>query len=250
MLDGKTVLVIGATSGIGRAASALFAGQGASVIAAGRRVERGDAVEREAEAAGGSARFIRADLADDGSLDSLFATIRRDYPRLDAAFNNAGVQPTPGPLHEYSDEVFDQVFRTNVRGLFRCLKAELAIMKDQGGGAICNTSSIAGLRAFQANGIYTASKHAIVGLTKSAAIDSAQFGVRVNCICPGATESEMMQETVATRPGGLAATVAPIPMKRAGRPEEPAAAAAWLLSDMASFVTGVTVPVDGVSIIR
>jgi NAD(P)-dependent dehydrogenase (short-subunit alcohol dehydrogenase family) len=137
-----------------------------------------------------------------------------------------------------------------VRGTFRCLRHELRIMCAQGAGSIVNTASIAGLRAFYTNGIYTASKHAIVGLTKAAAIDCAAFGVRVNCVCPGATHSEMMQDLVANRPGGIEATVASIPMKRVARPDEPAKAAAWLLSDAASFVTGDTLVVDGGSIIR
>jgi NAD(P)-dependent dehydrogenase (short-subunit alcohol dehydrogenase family) len=245
LLDNKIVVVIGATSGIGRAAVGLFVKEGARLIAVGRRGSRGAEIEREGKELGGDVRFVQADIADSKSLDNLFGIIRNEYPRLDGAFNNAGIQPMPMLLQDTPDEVFDHVFGVNARGTFQCLRHELKIMTAQKSGAIVNTSSIAGIRGFMTNGVYTASKHAVIGLTKVAAIESAALGVRVNCVLPGGTKSEMMEELMTRRAGGLEATIAGIPMKRTGKPSEPAAAAAWLLSDMASYITGAIVAVDG-----
>lgn len=234
LLDGKTILVTGASAGIGRAACDLFEREGATVIGTARRPP-----------AGGMARFIAADLARPAEVDRLFATIEAEHGALDGAFNNAGISQDAIPLPDTPPELFDSVFDINVRAMWLCLRHELRIMRARKRGAIVNTASIAGLRGYRGLSVYTASKHAVIGLTKAAALDAAEYGVRVNCICPGTTRSGMMERQMLTRPGGEAATLKTIPLNRIAQPAEQANAAAWLLSDAASFVTGDAMVVDG-----
>ena len=242
---GKTVLIIGASSGIGRAAVGLFASRGATVIAAARRADKTEAAVAEACAAGGTATYVPCDISDEGSIEALFDRIGRDHGRLDCAFNNAGVEAPHALLPDTPLDTFDAVFRTNVRGTWLCMRHEMRMMRAQGYGAIVNTSSIAGLVGFPGASAYVASKHAIVGMTKSASLDLAAQGIRVNCICPGATRSEMSLRWAERLPDGEAGLAAHNPMQRIGEAIEPAEAAAFLLSDRSAFINGVALVVDG-----
>ena len=245
LLAGKRILVTGASSGIGRDAALLFSREGASVIATARRAAEGAALIGEIERAGGTGMFIRCDISRPQEVDALFKTLGERFDGLDGAFNNASISQDALPLTETTPELFDAVFNTNVRGTLLCLRQELKIMLAQGWGAIVNTASIAGMRGYAGLSVYSSSKHAVIGLTKVAALEGAARGVRVNCICPGTTRTPMMEQQMLTRAGGEAATVAGIPLRRLAQPREQASAAAWLLSDHASFVTGDVMVVDG-----
>ena len=247
---GKTVLVVGASSGIGQAAAIQLGREGASVIVAARRTARGQETVDTITAAGGSAWFQIVDIGDEASIDAMFAAIEARHDRLDAALNNAGTEGDPAPLPDLAIAEFDRVMNINVRGTWLCLRHETRIMRAQGFGSIVNTSSIAGLVGFPMSSAYTASKHAVVGLTKSAALDFAETGVRVNCLCPGGTTTEMSARFVARVPGGEPAAAQGVPMKRFGRVEELAEAAVFMLSDAASYMTGSVMTVDGGSTAR
>lgn len=239
---GKTVLVTGASTGIGRAVAEQLGRDGAQVILTARREAEGRAAAAQV---GGGAVFMRCDLADPASIDALFANIETRFGGLDGAVNNAGRTQDAVPLHRTPVEEYDAVMNVNIRGLWLSLRHEMRLLEQRGGGAIVNVASIAGLRGFPGLSLYVASKHAVIGMTKSAALDVAALGIRVNCLCPGTTRTEMMEMQMETRPGGEAKTVAGIPLGRASDPAEQAAAAIWLLGSEASFVTGQCLVVDG-----
>lgn len=243
--EGRIVLVTGATSGIGRAAVLELVARGARVVAAGRREDLGRELVAEVRAAGGDALFVPCDVTGEASVDALFARIETVYGRLDAAFNNAGTESDQTPVPDTPVETFDQVFALNVRGTFLCLRHEMRIMRTQQRGAIVNTASIAGIIGYANSAVYAASKHAIVGMTKSAGIEFPAQGVRVNCLLPGATRSAMSQRWADRMEGGETAMAAAIPMKRLGTPDEQASVAVFLLSDAAAYMTGASVVVDG-----
>ena len=245
LLAGKRILITGASSGIGRDAALLFAREGALVIATARREPEGETLIAEILEQGGQGAFFRSDISVPGEVDALFEAIRRQFGGLDGAFNNAAMTQDAIPLSETPLELYETVYNTNVRGTLLCLQQELKIMLKQGSGAIVNTASIAGVRGYAGLSLYSSSKHAVIGLTKVAALEGAAGGVRVNCICPGTTRTAMQEKQMLTRPGGAAATIASIPLRRMAQPREQASAAAWLLSDNASFVTGDTMIVDG-----
>ncbi len=242
---GRVVLITGASSGTGRAAALLIGGRGAHVIVAARRHTEGQDTVDRIVAAGGSGEYVAVDLTNAESIDTLFASITSKHGRLDGAFNNAGVEVDAAPLPDMPVTAFDQVFSTNVRGTWLCLGHEMRIMQAQGHGAIVNTSSVAGIVGFANRSVYTASKHAIVGMTKSAALEVAHLGIRINCLLPGGVQTDMSTRWVSRVPGGYDALAEGIPMKRWGMPEEIAEAAAWLLSDAASYMTGANLVVDG-----
>jgi NAD(P)-dependent dehydrogenase (short-subunit alcohol dehydrogenase family) len=244
-LEGKRILVTGASSGIGREAALLFAREGATVIAAARRQAQGESLIAQLREMGCEGSFIRCDIAVPQDVDALFDVIGKRYGGLDGAFNNAAASQDATPLADTPLEVYQAVYDTNVRGTFLCLRHELKMMIRQRAGAIVNTGSIAGMRGYAGLSVYSSSKHAVIGLTRVAALEGAAHGVRVNCVCPGTTRTEMFEQQMRTRPGGEAATVAGIPMGRMSEPREQAAAVAWLLSDQASFVTGDIMVVDG-----
>jgi A-factor type gamma-butyrolactone 1'-reductase (1S-forming) len=251
--EGKVVLVTGANSGIGRAAAELFAADGASVVLAGRRAERGESVARAIRESGGEATFFRADVADARSVELLIEQAVRRYGRIDCAFNNAGVAgETFKDTASQSEETWNEVININLRGVWLCMKYELPHMQRQGGGAIVNTASIYAHEGSDF-GIapYVASKHGVVGLTRAAAVEFASRGVRVNAISPGITLTEMTAPGLQAAREEFTANVRQrVPLARMAEPVEIARAALWLCSDEAAYVTGATLPVDGGWLVR
>ncbi|HXG22788.1 MAG TPA: SDR family oxidoreductase [Methylomirabilota bacterium] len=246
LLKDKVALVTGAGSGIGRATALAFHREGAKVVVSDVAVESGEETVRLIKQAGGDAVFVKADVSQAADVEALVKTVVRTYGRLDCAHNNAGV-PGPNKLTvDITEEKWNQVIAVNLTGVWLCMKFELAQMAKQGSGAIVNTSSDAGLIGLRRGAAYVASKHGVIGLTKTAALEYAKTGIRVNAVCPGPIDTPMLRgsggerverfidKMVAAQPGG-----------RLGKPEEIAEAVVWLCSDAASFVTGHALPVDG-----
>jgi NAD(P)-dependent dehydrogenase (short-subunit alcohol dehydrogenase family) len=240
----QTVLITGALTGIGRAAALAFARQGDRVIVSGRQAEAGETLAAELRTLGAEAEFIQADVRrDDEVRDLVDRTVAR-FGRLDAAVNNAGTEGRPGPVTQQTAESYAATFDTNVLGTVLSMKHELRVMQAQGAGSIINISSTFGHDGGANASIYSASKHAVEGLTKSVAIEVAGSGVRVNAVAPGATETGMLNRFTgnAENKAGL---VAKVPMKRAASPDEIANAAVFFASPAASFITGQILSVDG-----
>jgi NAD(P)-dependent dehydrogenase (short-subunit alcohol dehydrogenase family) len=246
VMDGKAGLVTGAASGIGRACAIRFAREGAAVVVADLESARagGEQTVRAIVDSGGEAEFFACDVARADDNEALVARVVERFDRLDFAHNNAGIG-VHRLLHETADEDFDRVIAVNLRGTFLGMKHQIAQMLLQGGGAIVNTSSNAGLRAVMMLSAYTASKHGILGLTKNAAVEYANDGIRVNAVCPGAIMTPLMSAQPLERQKEI---LAPQALTRFGEPEEVAAAVVWLCSADASFVTGVALPVDAGSV--
>jgi len=244
-LEDKVVIVTGAAQGIGEAAARLFAAEGARVLAGDLNAKQADAVVESIRKDGGDIRFVRTDVSDPADARRLVASALEAHGRLDGAFNNAGIVGEAKPLHEYTIEEFDAIHGVNVRGVFHCLKAEIPALLEAGGGAIVNMCSTLGLIGLPGFAAYVSSKHAVAGLTKVAALDYAQQGIRVNAIAPGVVRTPGVVEIMDATPGGEDAFRAPIPMGRLGTPEEIAEVALWLLSDHAPFVTGTVLTADG-----
>jgi NAD(P)-dependent dehydrogenase (short-subunit alcohol dehydrogenase family) len=245
MLRRKVTLVTGAANGIGRAAALLFARYGAHVVVSDVDRDGGEAVRAEIEAMGREAIFVRADIARSADVAALVGAAVARWGRLDGAFNNAGINGKIGALVDGDEAEWERTVGVNLKGTWLCMKHELAQMVKQGGGAIVNNSSVAGLVAFPGLAIYTATKHGIVGLTKAAALEHATQGIRVNVLCTGLVRTQLSMSAV--REGFMTEEqlVALEPVGRLASPEEVAEAAAWLLSERASFVTGHTMTVDG-----
>lgn len=222
----------------------MFAHRGAVVVLTARREERLRDLVAELRGKGAEAAHHGVDVRDGEQVRRAVRYAVREYGRLDAAFNNAGAGLAKTPMHLMSDADYDLVTDTNLRGVWNCMRHEITAMLENGSGAIVNTSSVGGLVASSAAAPYIAAKHAVIGLTKAAAVEYAPHGIRVNAIAPGLTRSEMTDDWLATAPAGHGAR-RPAPQQRAADPEEVAEAAAWLCSDKASFVTGATLAVDG-----
>jgi NAD(P)-dependent dehydrogenase (short-subunit alcohol dehydrogenase family) len=243
-MTSQVVLITGALTGIGRASAIAFANEGASIIAAGRHDTEGNALEAELRDLGADAQFIRADVRYEDDLRNLLDAAIARFGRLDVAVNNAGTEGKPGPVTEQTAASYTAMFETNVLGTLLSLKHELRVMQPQGSGSIVNISSTMGERGAPNLSLYTASKHAVEGLTKSAAIEAAAFGVRVNAVAPGPTETAMLDRLTGT-PEKKAAFFAAIPLKRASKPQEIADAILFLASAKASFITGQILRVNG-----
>ena len=238
------VLITGALAGIGRATALAFARQGARLVVSGRRDDAGRALAGELRELGVEAEFIRADVRHEADVEALVAGTLARFGRLDVAVNNAGTEGTLTPLTDLSVASYAAVFDTNVLGTVLSLKHELRAMREQGSGAIVNLSSTMGHRGAANASLYVASKHAVEGLTKTAALEGAPLGIRVNAVAPGPVDTEMLARLTG---GGerKAALVAGVPMKRAGTPEEIAQAIVWLASEHAGFLTGQVIDVNG-----
>ena len=246
MFVSKVALVTGAGSGIGRATALAFAREGASVVVADIAAESGTQTVARIRDTGGDATFVQVDVSQAVEVEALVRTTVQTYGRLDYAHNNAGIEGVLAPLLDYPDEVFDRVLAVNLKGVWLCLKREISQMLAQGGGAIVNTASVAGLRGSPTLPAYNVSKFGVVGLTKSVALAYASRGVRINAVCPGVIDTPMVGRADELTQGGFSERGrARTPLSRLGSPEEVAAAVTWLCSDAASFLTGVALPVDG-----
>ena len=238
------VLITGALTGIGRATALAFAHEGARMVVSGRRHEAGQALAAELRNLGAEAEFVRVDVRHDDEVRNLVDQTVARFGRLDVAVNNAGTEGKPGPVTEQSEESYAATFDTNVLGTLLSMKHELRVMQPQGSGSIINLSSTMGQRGAPGASMYTASKHAVEGLTKAAALEGAEFGVRVNAVAPGPVETELLNRFTGSA-GRKAGLIAGVPLKRAGKPEEIARAIVYLASDNASFVTGQILGVNG-----
>lgn len=245
LLEGKVALITGASSGIGAAAARVFAREGARVVLAARREQRIKDLSEELRAQGAQAAYVVTDVTRRGDAEAAVARAVEEFGRLDCAFNNAGWGVGRTPLHEMDDKLYDEIMDVNVRGVWNCLRPEIAAMLETGGGAIVNNSSVGGLLATPVAAPYVAAKHAVIGLTKAAAAEYGAQGIRVNAVAPGTTRTEVVEQWFAAVPGIEAQLHAGTPQPRTAEPAEIAEAAAWLCSARSSFVTGVTMPVDG-----
>jgi NAD(P)-dependent dehydrogenase (short-subunit alcohol dehydrogenase family) len=243
--ENKVALVTGAGSGIGLATAKAFAEAGASVVLADHHEDSVRAAAEELAAAGHKALAIRCDVADERQVAAMVEQTVSKFGRLDAAFNNAGVQSPIAETADASVEEFDRVNAINLRGVFSCMKYELLQMREQGSGAIVNCSSIGGLVGIAGRAMYHASKHGVLGLTKSAALEYASRGIRINAVCPGTIETPMVAAMLASEADAMKEIMKDQPIGRLGRPEEIAAAVLWLCSPGASFVIGHALAVDG-----
>lgn len=246
MLTGKVIMITGASSGIGEAAAWVCAQHGATVVLVARRTERLRQLAGELRDKGAEVAFASADVTRPTEVARAVDLAVERYGRLDAAFNNAGATTVPAPLHETDDADYDRILDVNLRGVWLCMKYEIRAMLAAGtGGAIVNNSSVAGLRATSMGAPYVAAKHAVLGLTKAAAVQYAPSGVRVNALATGLTRSEMSEQVFALDPAAEERMRRRNPQGRVAHSTEVAQAAAWLCSDRASFVTGATMAVDG-----
>jgi NAD(P)-dependent dehydrogenase (short-subunit alcohol dehydrogenase family) len=240
--ENKVAFVTGAGSGIGRAAAQAFAAEGAKVVVSDVDETTGAETVAAIKQAGGEARFIPCDVTDAAQARAAIEATVSAYGQLDCAFNNAGVLGQRLHVHEYPEQEFERIVRIHLFGVFYCLKYEIIQMQRQGGGAIVNTSSVAGLLGSPLACAYAAAKHGIAGLSKSAAVDNALANIRVNAICPGIIDTPLTRtgfENLEER------SAIAHPIGRLGQPHEVAAAVLWLCSDAASFITGIAMPVDG-----
>jgi len=245
MTDQKVAIVTGGSSGIGRATAVALAKQGVKVTVAARRAKEGEETVHLIKEAGSEGIFVKTDVANEDNVKSLVEKTVKMYDRLDYAFNNAAIPEITTPLIEQTSNVFDQIMNVNVKGVWLCMKYEIPEMIRSGGGAIVNTSSGAGVIGIPQQPVYSASKHAVLGMTKSAALEYAKSGIRINAIAPGLVETEMLEEVAEDNKQLIESLKSKTPIGRIGDPQEIANAVVWLLSDKASFVLGHTLLVDG-----
>jgi NAD(P)-dependent dehydrogenase (short-subunit alcohol dehydrogenase family) len=245
VVEGKVVLVTGGGSGIGRATALRLAQEGAKVMIADYMQEGGERTVKMIKDGGGTAGFVQADVSITQQVQAMVARTVEVYGRIDGAFNNAGIEGRMATTVETSEENFDRTIAINLKGVWLCMKYEIPQMLKQGGGSIVNTASVAGLVGFERLPAYNASKHGVVGLTRTAALEYAAKNIRVNCVCPGVIRTPMVERIIDT--GGFTELElnAGEPVGRMGQPEEIAQGVVWLLSDSASFVTGHPMTIDG-----
>jgi len=240
--NGKVAFITGAGSGIGRATAVAFAAEGARVAILDRSAEALRGTEAAVREAGGEALAIACDVSEPAQVEAAVARTVEAFGRLGIAFNNAGVENKASPVAEIELDEWDRILGINLRGTFVCMKHELAQMVRQGGGVVINTSSGAGIRGVAGGAAYAASKHAIIGLTKSAALDYAKSNIRVNAVLPGNIETPMMDRFTG---GDIQKAIDLEPVGRLGKPEEIADAVLWMSADLGAFVTGASISVDG-----
>lgn len=244
LLDGKAVLIVGASTGIGLDAARVFAAEGAKLVLAARSADALEQLAAELRADAHEVRVVVGDVTSGADVARMVDATVEAYGRLDGAFNNAGIGQV-GLLHEVSEEDFDRVMEVNVKGVWLCLREELRVMRAQGFGSIVNTSSVGGYKGNTGLGVYQATKHAVIGLTRSAAHDNGALGIRVNSVAPGPTRSAMIDAMLERDPSAMDKRLAVMPLHKIGTGTEVANAAAWLLSDRASHTTGMVLPVEG-----
>jgi len=240
----KVALVTGAASGIGRAAALAFSREGAAVVVSDLHLTGAEATAAMIVESGGEALAAACDVARRADVENLVAQTVHTFGRLDFAFNNAGIGGALGMLHQKTEAEWDDVLAVNLKGVWLCLRSEVQAMQASGGGAIVNMASAAGLVGFRGASAYSASKHGVIGLTKTAALEYARSKIRVNAVCPGFTDTPMVASMLKAAPE-LADSVRGNPLRRLGTPEETAEAVIWLCSDKASFITGQALAIDG-----
>ena len=250
LLEGKVAVITGAAGGIGRASALTFAREGAKVVLGDRAEEALAETARLVSEAGGDAAWLATDVTRRDEVVALVALATERHRRLDCAFNNAGIPGGMQPFAEHSDEQFESVMDINVRGAWMCVQEEIKAMLRTGGGSIVNASSGLGMIAAPQVAAYVTSKHAVLGLTRAAALEYPRQGIRVNAVLPGVVDTAMPQEMFAAAPGAIDAIGETSPMGRLARPEEVAEAAAWLCSDRSSYVNGHGLVVDGGIVIQ
>jgi len=243
--EGKVALVTGASSGIGEATAKAFADHGAKVLLADVDVERGQAVAAQIREAGGEASFVKTDVSNAAEVKAMVATAIERYGRLDLAHNNAGIVGGGATVVDMPEETWGRAIAVMLTGVFLCLKYEIPVMLDSGGGAIVNTSSGAGLIGFPAMADYVSAKHGVIGLTKTAALEFATSGIRINAICPGTARSKMVNDWIGGNPDQEAEVAGLHPIGRIAEAEEIANGVMWLCSDAASFMIGHALVIDG-----
>nr|WP_315479506.1 SDR family oxidoreductase [uncultured Rhodoferax sp.] len=243
--DNKVVLVTGGGGGIGRASALAFARAGAKVAVTDRDVVAGEETTAQVKALGAEALFIAADVMQAAQVQAMVTRVVAHFGWLDCAFNNAGIEEEHMRLADCEEATFDRILGVNVKGVWLCMKYQIQQMLAQGGGSIVNTASVAGLIGAPKMSAYSASKHAVIGLTKSAAVEYGRKGIRVNAVCPGVIRTQMFDRAVAADPKVGPAVASAHPIGRIGEADEVAAAVLWLSSDAASFVTGLAHTVDG-----
>lgn len=243
--ENKVALVTGAAMGVGLATARMFAEAGASVVLSDQNAEALAAATEALKAAGHRVLAVRCDVSRAEEVDAMVRRTVDTYGRLDAAFNNAGIQIPPNAVVDVPDADYERVMAVNLRGVWYCMKAELRQMQAQGSGAIVNCSSIGGLVGNPYLAAYHGTKYGVIGMTQSAALEYAAQGIRLNAVCPGTIDTPMVARMVAERPEAMADIMRKQPIGRLGRPDEIASAVLWLCSDAASFVLGVALPVDG-----
>ncbi|MGB7959572.1 MAG: SDR family oxidoreductase [Nitrososphaeraceae archaeon] len=245
MKDQKVAIITGGSSGIGRATAIALAKERVNITVAARRAKEGEETVRLVKEAGSEGIFVKTDVAKEDDVRSLVEKSVKTYGRLDYAFNNAGIEETMTPLVDQTSDIFDQIMNVNVKGVWLCMKYEIPEMIRNGGGAIVNTSSGAGVVGFPQMPIYIASKHAVLGLTKSAALEYAKSGIRINAVAPGDVETDMVERLTEHNKQWRETLRLMHPIGRNADPKEIANTVVWLLSDKASFVLGHTLLVDG-----
>jgi NAD(P)-dependent dehydrogenase (short-subunit alcohol dehydrogenase family) len=248
--ENKVALVTGAASGIGRAAALALAGAGAKVVVSDINAAGGEETVRLIHDIGGGAVFQPCDVSRAEQVEALVNMALATYGRLDCAVNNAGVGGDMLPTDRREEKMWDLVMKVNLKGVWLCMKYELGPMQAQKSGAIVNVASAAGLIGFRYASAYAASKHGVIGLTRSAALEYARMGIRVNAVCPGFTQTAMVEEMTTVNPQMVEATVKAIPMRRLGTPDEIAQAILWLCSEQSSFVNGHALAVDGGTVVQ
>ncbi len=243
--SGKVALVTGGASGLGRVSAIALAREGAKVLVSDVAVSEGEATAKMITDAGGQATFVKADVTKSSEVEAMVRAAIETFGRLDFAMNNAGIDGVRARTADYPEDVWHQVINLNLTGVFLCLKFELSVMVQQGSGVIVNMSSVAGVTGFPGHAAYTASKHGVIGLTKTAAIDYAKAGIRVNAICPAYTRTPMLNRMLEQKPDLEAKLISRVPLRRLGTAEEIAQAAIYLFSDAAAFITGHSLVMDG-----